>query len=210
MMDKDPEYTMTHKEFHTDYVAYCTLNWLNPIMIPELLRLVGKFHPEAVSQEPPQIIGLRPKQEPKEEPGEPEEKAPLLTCRMKSCGKTFDTLAEFTTHLLNHSFKGTTCTWAKCKFVAKDEAHLKHHIKVHIPLSLDDEKESPKSPVRPSQQDSYDDLKGIPLCALLVIRNIAKHPQNHQYFAPFEKDLATMLTNQKFNRTVAAVLAELK
>ena len=58
--------------------------------------------------------------------------------------------------------------------------------------------------------DKSEELRGIPLTALLVIRNIARNPQNHALFSPFEKDLSTLLVSQRFGKVVSSVFAELK
>ncbi|KAJ3300364.1 Chromatin structure-remodeling complex protein rsc9 [Borealophlyctis nickersoniae] len=56
-----------------------------------------------------------------------------------------------------------------------------------------------------------EDLKGIPLTTLLVLRNLARHPGNRSLFVPFEGILAhMMMTNQKFSKGLAGVLAELR
>ncbi|KAI9105329.1 hypothetical protein DFS34DRAFT_681575 [Phlyctochytrium arcticum] len=54
-----------------------------------------------------------------------------------------------------------------------------------------------------------DDLKGIPLTAMLVLRNLARVPQNKSLFAPFEESLAQkMISDRRFAKGLASVLAE--
>jgi hypothetical protein len=203
MNDKDAEHVMTHQEFYAEYQHYCSSHSLNPILMHELLRLSFRFHPDSISQDPPHVLGLRPKVELKEQVEEEEEEG--LVCKITE--KKFENLESFSNHILSYKVKGVACPWKGCGRSFESEKQVQHHLKVHIPTTFPSKPDTPK---RPQNSEVHDDLKGIPLCALLVIRNIAKHPQNHQYFSPFEKDLATMLTNAKFNRTVASVLAELK
>ncbi|KAK5673559.1 hypothetical protein QVD99_001001 [Batrachochytrium dendrobatidis] len=58
--------------------------------------------------------------------------------------------------------------------------------------------------------EANDELRGIPLSAVLVLRNIARHPDNREFFSPFEGDLAQLMLLPRFNKVVGTILAELK
>lgn len=188
-----------------EYMNYCQANILNPIQMPELLKLSKKMHPDInVSVEPPMVMGLRLKVDAPVEEEEVEDDR--LYCGFPGCEAKFDSIDELTQHVRKHEVKSNTCPWKHCGKKCTTQKSLQHHMKTHIPLPFEKAiKEKPK----PFVPDN-DEIKGIPLSALLVIRNIAKHEGNHVYFAPFEKDLATMLTNAKYNKTIASILAELK
>jgi hypothetical protein len=193
-------YSIPQEEFYKDYTYYCTLNSLNPVPLTDLLKLVAKIHGETVLQsEPSCILNIKPKKEALKEDEE-------VT---NDVSNNIEKLNGFWEAIKSGAYKGTTCPWSQKKFANRDL--MIQHFKTYLP----DEpvtvvKESITETKPKIFPDPHDELKGIPLCAFLVIRNIAKHPQNHSYFAPFEKDLAAMLTNAKYNKTAASVLAELK
>ena len=58
--------------------------------------------------------------------------------------------------------------------------------------------------------EPQDELRGSPLTALLVMRNLARHPNNRRLFLAFESDLANLWTDAKFSKLVGAILSELK
>ncbi|KAJ2999799.1 AT-rich interactive domain-containing protein 2 [Globomyces sp. JEL0801] len=204
----DPSATMTHDTLLNEYTNYCTENNLNAIELVELLKLVTKMYSEgSVSFQPPITMGFKPKS--KEELDLPE---PLnYNCGIEKCGKKFDTYDTLITHLSKHDFKTLKCKWKHCKESFENVKILLNHIQTHVPETID-----PPKPLPTVESgaiffnDPNDELIGIPLTALLVIRNIAKHPHNHSFFAPFEKDLTTLLTHPKFSKTVGTILAELK
>ncbi|KAI8905147.1 hypothetical protein EDD86DRAFT_212320 [Gorgonomyces haynaldii] len=59
-------------------------------------------------------------------------------------------------------------------------------------------------------EDQQDELRGIPLTAVLVMRNIARHPDNKTLFYPYEQELAVLWTDPKYCKLVGALLFELK
>jgi hypothetical protein len=60
------------------------------------------------------------------------------------------------------------------------------------------------------QPDPHDELRGIPLTALLIMRNLARYPENHALFAPYEAELTTFASKAKFSKQVGQILNELK
>jgi hypothetical protein len=198
----DQSSRLSHDSLYTSYCQYCSLFLLNPVPLTELLKLCVKFYKEpSVSFDPPLVIGLRPSIDfnnlslPNDED--------IHNCQIPNCNENFEDNSQLWSHLQTHKLS-KSCPLPKCDYKNQSTQPLKHHLKTHLP---EPRTESDKITIHPNM---YQELRGIPLCALLVIRNIAKNPQNHPFFAPFEKDLATMLTNPKFNRTIASIFAELK
>jgi hypothetical protein len=54
-----------------------------------------------------------------------------------------------------------------------------------------------------------DELRGIPLTALLVLRNLARHPDNRKLYYPFEQTLASLVAQPRFSKLASSILAEL-
>jgi hypothetical protein len=54
-----------------------------------------------------------------------------------------------------------------------------------------------------------DELRGIPLTALLVLRNLARHPDNRRLYYPFEQTLASLVAQPRFSKLASSILAEL-
>lgn len=65
---------------------------------------------------------------------------------------------------------------------------------------------TPQSHVFP---DPNDELRGIPLTALLVLRNLARHPDNRSLYYPFEHELANLLAHHRYSKLVSSILVEL-
>lgn len=57
--------------------------------------------------------------------------------------------------------------------------------------------------------DINDELRGIPLTALLVLRNLARHPDNRRLYYPFEQNLAALVAQPRFSKLASSILAEL-
>jgi hypothetical protein len=57
--------------------------------------------------------------------------------------------------------------------------------------------------------DINDELRGIPLTALLVLRNLARHPDNRRLYYPFEQTLAALVAQPRFSKLASSILAEL-
>ena len=57
--------------------------------------------------------------------------------------------------------------------------------------------------------DPNDELRGIPLTALLVLRNLARHPDNRRLYYPFEHELANLLAHHRYSKLVSSILVEL-
>jgi hypothetical protein len=57
--------------------------------------------------------------------------------------------------------------------------------------------------------DINDELRGIPLTALLVLRNLARHPDNRMLYHPFEQTLASLVAQPRFSKLASSILAEL-
>jgi hypothetical protein len=205
----EPSSSQNQELFYTSYSQYCMLNLLNPVPLPELLKLCVKFYQEqSVSFETGTVLGLKPKVDLSKltttivEPVD-------FKCRIEDCEQVCENAVELWEHVKTHTIS-TLCSWSSCKRKFKSKDLLLQHLCTHLPM--DSTKSGKNETLLPPgiHTHTHEELRGIPLCALLVIRNIARNPQNHLYFAPFEKDLATMLTNPKLNKTVANILAELK
>ena len=54
-----------------------------------------------------------------------------------------------------------------------------------------------------------DELRGIPLTALLVIRNIARHQNNRNFFWEYEHELVQLLLRPRYSKMAASILVEL-
>ena len=115
------------------------------------------------------------------------------------------------------------CPWNECGTGISGPGHLLSHLKTHIIPDAPHPQEAPvtksaamKNVVATSIQHLHhgdqhqDELKGIPLTALLVLRNMARNPGNHGLFVPFEEELGCLLTSARFGKTAASVFAELK
>ena len=132
----------------------------------------------------------------------------------------------------------TSCPWNHCKAPVKSPRHFLSHLKTHIipePVSSSSSaatvaSSGQEAAVHPSRHGHFsefksvpataiqfhigeqqvEELKGIPLTALLILRNMAKNPENHKLFAPYEQDLACLLTSARYGKTVCSVFAELR
>lgn len=126
-----------------------------------------------------------------------------------------------------------TCPWKECSVLFESPNHFISHLKTHIPTAATNSNSANVAPTTPGRAkpklvgtntsipasalqahhahfDPMEELKGVQLTALLVIRNLAKNPDNWTMFYPFEDRLACLLTSSKFGRLVASVFAELK
>ena len=195
------------EEFYGRYCSYCALNVFNPITLPELVKLTQKFYKEAfVSAEHGLLVGVILKYSETKS----SETSSGMACGILSCTDEFDSYADLKNHVLEHNNRGVTCNWKNCNLNCKNKKRLRMHVMTHIPQEIapTTKTEEKMNYAMTGAEDGYE-LKGIPLCALLVIRNIAKNPQNHHLFTPYERDLASMLAFPLFSKTVANVFVEL-
>jgi hypothetical protein len=61
----------------------------------------------------------------------------------------------------------------------------------------------------PLYPDPHDELRGIPLTSLLILRNLARHPDNRSMYYPFETQLAALVAQPRYSKLVSSILAEL-
>ena len=57
--------------------------------------------------------------------------------------------------------------------------------------------------------DPMDELRGIPLTSLLVLRNLARHPDNRSLYYPYEQQLSGLVAQPRYSKLVASILAQL-
>ena len=199
---------ITLDEFYLQYCHYCALHVFNPITMPELLKLTTKFFKESsISAEHGVLLGVKLSSVEKESMETPMS----FDCGILNCTEQFETYQDLKEHVLQHNNRGVSCTWKKCGLNCKNKKRLSLHQLTHLPQPSTAVESQPKQkPLLISGINDGFELKGIPLCAILVIRNIAKNPQNHHLFAPFEKELASFLALPLFSKTVASVFVELR
>ncbi|KAJ3313647.1 AT-rich interactive domain-containing protein 2 [Boothiomyces sp. JEL0838] len=208
MCDISVGYKISHPDLHAEYQNYCQINQINILPVNDLLKLLPKIFTE-VSSDDNDVIGLKPREA---QPPAPPKKSPTdLFCGVANCTEAYTDPKDLWKHVESHSFSSLKCPWKTCKKLSNSKTQLMLHLQTHIPSDPIKPKVVGKKDNKPHiYPDPNDELKGIPLSALLVIRNISRHPHNHSYFIPFEKDLSAMLTNVKFNRIVGQIFAELK
>ncbi|KAJ3273579.1 AT-rich interactive domain-containing protein 2 [Terramyces sp. JEL0728] len=201
-------YKLLQSDFHAEYQNYCQINQINALPVNDVLKLAPKIFTEVITDEN-DVIGLKPREA---QPPPPPKKSPAdLFCGVANCTEFFTEPKDLWKHVESHSFSSLKCSWKHCKKLSNSKTQLMLHLQTHIPSESIKPKSAAKKDSKPHiYPDPNDELKGIPLSALLVIRNISRHPHNHSYFVPFEKDLSAMLTNVKFNRIVGQIFAELK
>ncbi|KAJ3371218.1 Chromatin structure-remodeling complex protein rsc9 [Kappamyces sp. JEL0680] len=234
--ERDPSSSMSYEQFYEGYTTYCGKYDLNSIPQVELFKLITKMVSEsAVSIQPPLVLGIKPRQEDDEASAQSMSSVdgPVAADEIRQgnyCGfGTCTNLAAFSSpeqlweHVLTHNLTAgewKQCPWHHCGQPVKAPAHLLNHIKTHIPVEpqqtpkLAAAPKKPKFPHMPNvplyQHDMNDDLKGAPLTALLVIRNLARNPSNAALFSPWLTSLSALLTSTKYSKTVASIFAELK
>jgi hypothetical protein len=247
--ERDPASSTTHEDFYSKYSEYCGHYDLKPILQMELLKLIVKIVGESsVSNQPPLILGLRPKRLTKEKddmdvddtvsavhcvPVTPVKEFRVgYYCGFPACHGTdvYLSAADLWKHVIDShspmsSLTTKICPWNCCQAPIKNPSHFLSHLKTHIipdaPVEANTAKLSthsnqilksvPATAIQFHHGDQHqEDLKGIPLTALLILRNMARNPQNHKLFGPFENDLACLLTSAKFGKSVCSVFAELK
>ena len=198
---QDPASSLSYIDFYDAYLDYSGKHDLDVISQTELLKLVVKIIGDAcISSVPPLILGLRPPVEEDEE--EEEEVDEGLHCGINSCGQVFMTAEELEEHVKSHSISGTgVCPWGHCGRKIED---LGRHVYAHVPITTPS-----KKVVGKADEPVDEELRGIQLTSLLVIRNLARHSQNLELFSVYEKDLAGLLTSNRFARTVSMVFAEI-
>ncbi|RKO92606.1 hypothetical protein BDK51DRAFT_19537, partial [Blyttiomyces helicus] len=131
------------------------------------------------------------------------------------CSQTFETPAQLSRHVATCHLppasqpssddaplpaspsppRSYSCRWRGCTALPStpSRARALAHFATHAPL-------------QPASE-----LRGVPLTTLLVLRNLAKHPDNRSLFGPYEANLANMMiTHPKFAKMIAQVLAELR
>ncbi|KAJ3008751.1 Chromatin structure-remodeling complex protein rsc9 [Thoreauomyces humboldtii] len=146
------------------------------------------------------------------------------------CYATFHIRADLVAHLESTHLMDRTqldgCQWQDC---ARGRGNgwpfgrLLKHIVTHLDVSSagsasTSSQHSAPAPARtgPTFADTLqvtaqtDELRGIPLTAMLVLRNLARVPGNHALFAPVEPALVMKMCNEaKFSKGLAGVLGEL-
>jgi hypothetical protein len=237
--EKEPSSSMTYDAFFEGYMNYCGKYDLNSVSQSELLKLVSKMISEsALSTQPPLVLGLRPRIE--EERDEASVQSVISSvdglgngegqqgniCGIGEC-KTlgaFASPAALWTHVSGHSrdqkSDQKTCPWDDCGKIIQEPSKVLSHLSTHIPLpdvsaslSAPTQKKA-KFPPMPNvpmyQHDVNDELKGVQLTSLLVIRNLARNPSNAPLFSSIMTSLAALLTSSKYSKTVSSIFAELK
>jgi hypothetical protein len=200
--EKDPGSSLSYIDFYDAYLDYSGKNDLDSISQPELLKLVVKIVGDAcISSQPPLILGLRPPEEEEEEEEEEMQVERGYNCLVD--GKVFESVKELLDYVL--SLKLTVgegvCPWGHCGLRVKS---VSRHVLSHIPLH-----DTEKVEEEVIDEIVDEELKGIQLTSLLVIRNLARHSQNLDLFAVYEKDLAGLLTSNRYAKTVSMVFAEI-
>ncbi|KAJ3192815.1 Chromatin structure-remodeling complex protein rsc9 [Irineochytrium annulatum] len=106
------------------------------------------------------------------------------------------------------------CRWKNCTALdayplPRDKALS--HFQIHLGPPAKSTFGTPPAPPKVlTVSDDSDDLKGVPLTSLLVMRNLARNPRNRELFTAYEIDLANAMTNNpKISKFVADVLYEL-
>jgi hypothetical protein len=200
--------SMSHESFYKSYSEYCAINLLNPVPMAEFLKLAAKFYKEnAVSTEPPIIIGVKPIGDKRFD--RDADSQLVFQCGFERCEEQFNDHSLYLEHIKGHTTRGVTCPWKHCKLNCKTKIRLRLHLQTHISGPTIEQQKEIKPELKLACKPN-DELRGIPLCALLVIRNIARHPQNQRFFGPVEKQLTAMLLYPKYSKTVASIFAELK
>ncbi|TPX66839.1 hypothetical protein SpCBS45565_g04167 [Spizellomyces sp. 'palustris'] len=117
-----------------------------------------------------------------------------------------------------------TCEWKGCTWrgdgdqICKSRPRALKHVVTHLGSNTASQPPTESlpgghQPSLPSGQppsSAEDDLNGIPLTAMLVLRNLARVPEHKALFAPFEGGLAQkMVSDRRFAKGLAGVLGEL-
>lgn len=156
-----------------------------------------------------------------------EEETYTFPCRWTSnCPQTFDNEQELIDHVNFQHIESLialpyVCCWSGCKSTHKSfknnvniglsKSELKKHLKTHHPLRTVTIKEVLKlykEPAVPSKTNEQPGLSGIPLTALLVLRNLVKCAK--ELFVGSEEDLVILMAvDGRYALFVGQILGEL-
>ncbi|KAF9973698.1 Chromatin structure-remodeling complex protein rsc9 [Actinomortierella ambigua] len=127
-----------------------------------------------------------------------------LRCRWMGCPNEFTTEQELFQHAVHdHLPTGLgmyTCQWLSCRrFVlpTNDRQAVIKHLRTHFPLTPSVKPFSNRPrwfDMRPTILEVPGrELAGVPLTAVVTLRNLSRHKRNQKYFLPYEESLARIM-----------------
>ncbi|KAI8917428.1 hypothetical protein BC831DRAFT_484971 [Entophlyctis helioformis] len=161
---------------------------------------------------------------------------PMVCAWMRGTCNAATTSTGVVAHVLrDHDTSALVCEWKQCTRYTVDRPapsvqHLARHLWTHVsaatagatagvgattPAAEAEAKGAATSAAAAAvpphiYPDPAEDLRGIPLCALLILRNIARHPDNAVFFGPFEADLTALVVEPRYSKVVGSILSDLK
>ncbi|KAF7731764.1 Chromatin structure-remodeling complex protein rsc9 [Apophysomyces ossiformis] len=150
----------------------------------------------------------------------PPKKPEGIKCRWKECTESFENDEALHKHILADHVPSSdekdgssrySCQWMNCtRSELCNRATTIQHLRTHF---------SVQSKQRPKKRNEFtidkipiddSEVSGVPLTAALLIRNLVKHKQHHEYYLPYEKELALLaIQRPKLAKYILAALAEL-
>ncbi|KAG0231229.1 Chromatin structure-remodeling complex protein rsc9 [Actinomortierella wolfii] len=127
-----------------------------------------------------------------------------LRCRWMGCPSEYTTEKELFQHAVqDHLPVGLgmyTCQWLSCRrFVlpTNDRQAVIKHLRTHFPLTPSVKPFSNRPrwfDMRPTVLEVPGrELAGVPLTAVVTLRNLSRHKRNQKYFLPYEENLARIM-----------------
>ncbi|KAI9341120.1 hypothetical protein BDR26DRAFT_1007228 [Obelidium mucronatum] len=176
------------------------------------------------------VAGLYvPEEEEEEEEEEEIASEPSFECHWrdltgKECPLAFGTEKEIVKHLMEAHFsqqqQSYVCRWSSCQAFHNGTGGTRVAVFRHAQTHLGDysKKPTPRALAAAASMKAFrsggldsPDLIGIPLTALLVLRNLARTQKTRDLFLPFEAQLATAVAERpKLSKPLAELLFELR
>ncbi|KAJ1341825.1 hypothetical protein BSLG_003598 [Batrachochytrium salamandrivorans] len=187
VLETDLNYAILQSGLMSEYEAYCQSTHLKALKLPELIKLIQNIYPGATAGPIVNTMVNGNAIAVGATPG-----ASALPGMIRGIRPRMDTTASASAKLVNviHGMGGAVLGGGSAPYpqsVMAGGVSASHIF-----------------------PEANDELRGIPLSALLILRNIARHPDNHVFFWPFESDLAQLMVLPRFNKVVGSILAELK
>ncbi|KAG0165377.1 Chromatin structure-remodeling complex protein rsc9 [Apophysomyces sp. BC1034] len=152
----------------------------------------------------------------------PPKKPEGISCQWKECIENFENDELLHKHILVEHIPATadeenndshhSCQWMSCTrngFV--NRATMIQHLRTHFSVA---------SKQRPKKRNEFmvgkipvdeSEVSGVPLTAALLLRNLVKYKQHHEYYLPYEKELTLLaIQRPKLSKYILAALAELE